>query len=135
MSVPTEKPAQQQRLPLESRPLIHPEATVWRVLDRDHRGRERAIKMPDLADKVGLKTRALQGLIRHLRMEHGKPIGSSCREPYGYFRMIDPKDLEDFFFQLLNRGKSTLSVAYKVRNSYELKNILGQLENIGVNQQ
>jgi len=83
LSVPTEKPAQQQRLPLESRPLIHPEATVWRVLDRDHRGRERAIKMPDLADKVGLKTRALQGLIRHLRMEHGKPIGSSCREPYG----------------------------------------------------
>ena len=80
---------------------------------------------------VGLETRALQDAIRYMRLEHGKPIGStSDRTCPGYFVIIDAADFDKFFFSFLNRGISILAVAYKVKNSDELKNILGQLDTL-----
>jgi len=70
------------------------ERRVYRAL-LHHQGAASAIKCDDLADAVGLRSRALQGVIHDLIHRHGIAVGSSMREPYGYYLAASEAELED----------------------------------------
>lgn len=120
-------PSPQISLLLEERPLPEPEATIWSILSEQHRGRAAAIPMPELAYYLNLSTRALQNCIEWLIKEHGKPIGSSCGKPSGYYVIADAKDLELTFRNRVNRGIANLAAAYRLKKTPEVLQALGQL--------
>lgn len=90
---------------------------VTRVHDalRHHRGREKAIKAPDLAGIVNLGTRKLQSVIHELIHDHAIPVGSAMSEPYGYFLAITDAEREDVADMFHRRGLAFLATERKLR--------------------
>ncbi|MEM7416815.1 MAG: hypothetical protein AAF389_15015 [Gemmatimonadota bacterium] len=56
------------------------------------RGSSRAMKVPAIAKAVGLPTRQVQHIVRSLIVDHGIPIGTSMREPYGNYLAVTSEE-------------------------------------------
>ena len=123
--------AQQQKLQLNNvRPLPEPAATIWRIIRKECRGRENAIRMPALAARVGVSTRTVQSEIEYLINEHGKRIGSSCGKKPGYYIITDREDLEITFQNRVRRGIANFRSAYALKKSDKVKEALGQVSTL-----
>lgn len=104
------------------------ELAVWSVL-QTRVGRAAAIPMADLAAQVGLGTRTLQSVVKHLVEDHHLPIGSSTGGAdgvHGYYRVASPDDLERTVRQLDHRIISTARRKARLVQSTAAR-VLGQL--------
>jgi len=120
----------QTKLQLNGRSLPEPAATIWRIISRECKGRENAIRMPALAARVGISTRTVQSEIEYLINEHGKRIGSSCGKKPGYYAIIDQEDLEITFQNKVRRGIANFRSAYALKKSKEVQEALGQVSTL-----
>lgn len=75
---------------------------VWTVLAR-HRGRQQAVGLDVVAIAADLSERRVQQAIAALIEEHGRPIGSACTRPMGYFVIETEEELAESLSQLTHR--------------------------------
>lgn len=120
-------------LQLAEAPIPEPAAGIWRIISRECRGRENAIPMPELAERVGLSTRSVQGEIEYLIKEQGKMIGSSCSPACpGYYEIIDQADRELTYRNLMNRAVSAWRRAAKINRREAVQEMQGQISMVEV---
>lgn len=89
------------------------EREVWYVL-RNHEGAENAIKVPDLAERVGLGSRQVQRIVHRLIHDFGKAVGTSMREPMGLYHATTPQEREEVAALHRRRAKGMLATAAKI---------------------
>lgn len=105
--------------------LSDPEILVYSTLLDHHQGRSKAIKVPRLADDLGLHDRELQHIVRSLRM-HGARIASTAAYPAGYYIPETVEEAEIYKREQYSKALATLqSTAAVLRMN--LPELLGQL--------
>jgi len=96
------------------------------IMEYLEHGRGNARPMPYLAERAGIPTRTLQSIIHHLIVDHKKPIGSTSKQPAGYYLVSNEDELDEALVNLRNRAMSTLHrMASLKRVSFD--ELLGQL--------
>lgn len=78
-------------------------------------GRANARQVRELAAEAGIPARRAQDVIDHLIHEHGWPIGTSMREPFGNYLIDSAEDLSATVELLRARGISNLARAAALR--------------------
>lgn len=82
---------------------------------RRHEGADRAIRADDLATAVGMdSTRRLQRIIHQLIYVHGIAVGSSMREPYGYYLAVTCTERREVGESLIRRGFAIVETGRRV---------------------
>ena len=114
-----------EQLTLEYNDLGPREARVLCIL-RAHSGRERAIRVPDLALQVGYKGREVQAIVHRLRIEHGAPIASAAGKPCGYYLVETVAEVDAFVREQRRKALGTLAAIAAVKR-VALPELLGQL--------
>ena len=76
------------------------------VLFLIQRGRENAISMSALAGAVGISTRELQDVIKHLIEDHGVLIASATGKNHGYYYPVTEDELISARAQIIHRIQS-----------------------------
>lgn len=89
----------------QSSALTPDEQAVWTVLAR-HRGRASAIGLDVVAAIADLSERRVQQSIAALIEVHGRPIGSACTRPMGYFLIETDAELIESVSQLTHRVRA-----------------------------
>lgn len=89
------------------------EIAVWRAL-RGHEGAAHAIKAEALAELVGMNVRNVQRAIHSLIHERGRAIGSSMREPHGYYVAVTHAERVEVAKLHRDRGVAMLTTASKI---------------------
>lgn len=92
------------------------ELTIWSILSL-RKGRALAIKSSDLELRTGIKDREIRNVIKSLIELYGKPIGSTTKEPFGYYVIVDKSEMKEVQKSLRNRAISTLKRAQAYDNS------------------
>ena len=77
-----------------------------RILSLIQRGRENAISMSALAEAVGIATRELQDVIKHLIEDHGVLIASATGKNHGYYYPVTEDELVSARAQIIHRIQS-----------------------------
>lgn len=90
-----------------------------------HQGRDQAISMAALAERVGLSTRDVQHYIKHLIEHHGVLIGSATGKPHGYYLITEPSEVHAAIAQLQHRLIS-LAVRIARLNKTSVEVVFGQ---------
>ena len=80
-----------------------------------HKGIDNAIAADQLARMVGLTTRNLRRRIRALIEHHGALIGSTRKQPSGYWIIVDPDELAIASASLMNLAVSLIKRAAVIR--------------------
>lgn len=92
-----------------------------------HKGKDRAITLPELAERLGVSTRFIQHLKRQLAHD-GVLIGSSCiKGSAGYFLPVTAEEIDDTLKNYRNRAVSLLRLIRITKGAEEFKRLLGQL--------
>jgi len=86
---------------------------VWRVVHR-HRGRDSAILARDIASVTGISERTVRKIIRSLRLEFHKPIGSNTGSPAGYYLAVTLEELQDVAETWIDFGVRALIMARRL---------------------
>ena len=68
-----------------------------------HRGRGAAISMASVARELGIGSRPVQRIIKHLIEDHGEPIGSATVPPTGYYVITNEPEVRAAVAQLEHR--------------------------------
>ena len=96
-------------------PAMNPEQLdVWRIIKR-YQGRKNAVLARNLAELTDIPERRVRDIIRHLRVEFHKPVGSSTGEPAGYYMAITPEELKEFTDTWWRFGIKQLVMVSKLR--------------------
>lgn len=86
-------PAQPRRFGEAKPPAWTPEQIAVHTELKRHRGAASAIKAEDLAEAVCMdSTRRLQRVIHELINTHGVAVGSSMRDPFGYYLAVSTEE-------------------------------------------
>jgi predicted DNA-binding transcriptional regulator YafY len=101
------------------------EILVYSTLLDHHQGRAKAIKVPRLADDLGIRDRELQHIVRSLRM-HGARIASTSSRPAGYYIPETVEEAEEYKREQYSKALSTLQSTAAVLR-VNLPELLGQL--------
>ena len=102
------------------------ERLVAGIIER-HRGKETPVAREQLALLVGVTTREVERIVKHLVERHGCPIGSVCgSRVHGYYVITDAEDLARTAENLRARAMSLLKRLARLRQTTEL-DVLGQL--------
>ena len=102
------------------------ERLVAGIIER-HRGKETPVAREQLALLVGVTTRRVERIVKHLVERHGCPIGSVCAgDRHGYYIITDAADLARTADNLRARARSILKRLARLRQTTEL-DVLGQL--------
>ena len=107
-------------------PLTEREKAFMHVLSQ-HKGRERAISVPEMAKAVGVDEREAQNIKRHLVESHGVCIGSSCGRPPGWYQPLTQQEVNATVRQYRHRLISLARLIAKTEQSTPAE-ILGQLK-------
>jgi hypothetical protein len=92
-----------------------------------HRGKDRAITLPELAERMGVSTRNIQSMKRDLA-DDGILIGSSCiKGSAGYFLPVTAEEVDNTLKNYRNRALSLLRLIRITKGAEEFKRLLGQL--------
>jgi biotin operon repressor len=92
-----------------------------------HQGKDRPLARERLAALLGVTTREVERLVKHLVERHGCPIGSVCAgDRHGYYTIVDEADLARTADNLRARAMSLLKRLARLRQTTEL-DVLGQL--------
>jgi hypothetical protein len=105
---------------------LDPAETRIMTLLQVRRGRERAIRVPDLASLSGIPARQIQQVIHRLRVQHGQPIASAAGKPAGYYIPETSQEVEEFYHEQKSKALGTLAAAAAVKRT-SLPALLGQL--------
>ena len=92
-----------------------------------HRGRGRAIALPDLSRAVETSPRMVQHVVHRLRIEHGAPIASAAGKPCGYYLAETADEVEQCYREHRAKALSTLAAMAALRRIH-LADLLGQLQ-------
>ena len=84
-------------------PLTDIESRVFSLIQR---GRGNAISMSALAEAVGIATRELQDVIKHLIEDHGVLIASATGKNHGYYYPVTEDELISARAQIIHRIQS-----------------------------
>ncbi len=109
--------------PLEE--LSWEERQILSILSQ-RRGKELAIPVRALAEAVRISERELRDRVKHLVEYHGVLIGSSTQQPYGYYIMEDPEEVDAAVRQLQHRLIS-LAVRISKLRKISLEEVWGQM--------
>lgn len=99
---------------------------VWQVL-RTHEGPECAIKAELVVELAGLSERNVQRGVHELIHVHGKSIGSSMREPFGYYVAVTHEQREEAAKLHRERGLAMLTTASKIM-AIDRRELLEQIQ-------
>jgi hypothetical protein len=102
------------------------ERAVWSAL-RHHEGAASAIKCETLAMLAELSERNVQRAIHSLIHDRAKPIGSSMREPMGYFIAVTPEERRAAAKLHRDRGLAMLETASKIM-AIDRRELLRQIQ-------
>lgn len=80
-------------------------------------GAARAIQVNALASSIGIPSRKCQSIVRHLIVEHGAPIGTSMREPYGWYLAETEAEMDDVIALHRSRALAELETMAKLRKT------------------
>ncbi len=103
------------------------EARVWKLLE-PHRGKDRAVRVRDLALLAGMDERKLRDVVKNLVEVHAKPIGSSVRPPMGYFVITSEEEREEVRRQYYSRALKLFKRIRAVDRSAWVAGVVDQLE-------
>lgn len=106
--------------------LSREEESVMKILS-SHRGRESAIRAPELARAAGITPRQLRSIIEHLIEFHHARIGSTTQPPYGYYLIVTADDAEHACEQLRHRAMACLRRMAMLKRT-TTRELLGQLK-------
>jgi len=115
---------EQLKLALEDEDLTTEEERILRFIIG--RPRAQAIKIRDLAARLGMNERAMRQVINLLRIM-GYPIGSSSNQPAGYFEIRTLEELEETCRMFKRRALDELYVCSRLRKC-SLPELLHQLK-------
>lgn len=77
-----------------------------------HKGSENARPLASIIARLGMPARDVKAAVKSLVEDFGIPIGGSRQEPYGYFLIVTPSDLEKALQPLRSEVQS---IARRVR--------------------
>ncbi len=109
--------------PLEE--LSWEERQILSILSQ-RRGKALAIPVRALAEAVRISERELRNRVKHLVEYHDVLIGSSTQQPYGYYIMEDPEEMEAAVRQLQHRLIS-LAVRISKLRKISIEDVFGQM--------
>lgn len=125
-----------EQLAIEYVSMTGEEEAVLEVLKK-HRGRESAIKVPELTKRANyniadvdipfMNETQIRQIVRHLIIRHGILIGSATKNPPGYFIPANAKEVEMVCKSLRHRALSILYRECRIRQ-IGLPELLGQLQ-------
>lgn len=104
--------------------LSEEEAAVYKVI-RDHRGREKAIKVDKVAWETSIQSVRVREIVSHLVVRHGKLIGSATGNPPGFYIIEDREELREHIRSLQHRGIMCLVRAAALAKT-SIEDIFGQ---------
>lgn len=119
-------PARGSEMQLELDWTLDPTETRILALLQVRRGRDRAIRVPDLASLSEISPRQVQQIIHRLRVQHGHPIASAAGKPAGYYIPETAAEVEEFYHEQKSKALGTLAAAAAVKRT-SLPALLGQL--------
>ncbi len=125
----TEPDSEQTTLPDLPVPWTEDEEAVLAIL-KQHQGRENAIGRETLAKEVGLGTRVVEQIVRHLVVSHGQSIASSTGgkdEIHGYYMISSLEEQDQAERQLVNRIIASAKRLGQLRKNTPAE-ILGQIK-------
>ncbi len=101
------------------------ERKVLEILDR-HRGKDKAIRVPDLAEQIDMDGRTVRKVVKHLVEFHHISIGSTPSGVAGYYMIRTADEAWEVFLSLRRRALSILRRATAFQKA-TLPELLGQL--------
>ncbi len=105
--------------------LTNEEEAVLRVLNQC-RGKERAVRVDDLAQRTSINSREVRAIVSHLRRDHRIRIGSSVKKPFGYYMITCPEEAKETADQLWSRAIDLLKTIQVIERR-QLPEIEGQI--------
>jgi len=110
-----------------SGPELTPEERSILAVLQNCRGQKLAIRVPDLADRVGMDDRTVRKVVKHLVEFHHLSIGSTPSNTPGYYMIMTAEEAWEVFKSLRRRALSILRRASVIRKM-TLPKLLGQLQ-------
>lgn len=101
-------------------------ADIWHVL-RFREGRERAIKVADLAELVRISPRNCQRIVHRLIHDFGRPIGTSMSEPHGWFHAVTHEERAEVAELHRRRALAELTTAARIM-AIDRRELLAQIQ-------
>jgi predicted transcriptional regulator len=97
------------------------------VLDLIRTGRDNARRVDDIAAAANFARRHIEEIVKHLIEDHCYCIGTGTKEPFGYYMITDPAEIENVYASLRRRGISTLYRAARLKK-ISVQAVFGQGE-------
>ncbi len=85
------------------------------VLCKIHIGRDQARQVTLISRETGIHWRRVQQTVKHLIEDHGHCIGTGTKEPFGYYLITEPSEIEAVYLSLRHRAISTLHRAARLK--------------------
>lgn len=92
-----------------------------------YKGAERTLAISWIQEHLRLAPRAIKAAMKSLVEDFGVPIGASRQEPYGYFLIITPEDLEQALRPLQNEITSLARRVRTLAGAQRVAEIFGQV--------
>lgn len=86
-----------------------------------------AMQVADVARATGIPARRCQSIVRHLIVDHGAPIGTSMRAPFGWYLAETPAEMDRVVELHRSRALSELTTMARLRGTC-LRGILSQIQ-------
>ncbi len=115
-------------------PLSSDQRTLLRLL-RPRQGRDKAISLGDLCDRMRVTPRAVKDLVQDLRLNFGIQIGASRdSNAGGYYLIANADEASESTNQMLHQALTMLKVVCVMRGHRTVLEMLGQ-DNLNLNQE
>ena len=101
------------------------EQSVWHYI-ANHRGRDNAIGARDLAQLTRIPERRVRSIVRSLRLNFHKPIGSTTHAPAGFYLCTSADELREWRERWRRHAVKELKMAYDT-DKFNIDDLLSQI--------